>query len=586
MAVDELVVGIDLGTTNSSLAVVEAGRPVLVPVDGNPLMPSVVSLDAGGELLVGAAAANQYRLYPERTIRSVKRRMGEDVSLELGDQRYTPVEISAMILGRLKRAAEQRLGRAVERAVITVPAYFSEAQRSATKQAGEVAGLQVERILHEPTAAALCYDPDGAQERVDLVYDLGGGTFDVSVVRCRGEITEVLASCGDSHLGGDDFDELLADWLAERFSRVAGADPRRDIGSGARLLHAAEEAKVRLSVESYARVMLEQLLEIDGVGHNLDDEVSRHDYEALIAPLLDKTKDSIQRALDDAGLLAGDLAKVILVGGASRTPLVAEMIADGFGVAPAAGVDPDRAVAMGAALQAERIAGRRSGGILVDVTPYSFGTSYLGDLDGQLSSNCYRPIIRRNSPLPARQTEVFYTLSEGQPAVDVNIYQGESKDARENLLLGSFTADGLDPIAPDGSPILFDLALDLNGILQVSVTERHTGLSKGVVIDNAFERLDAAQVAAAAERVERALGSGAPPAAAAGAGEPAPAEGPQQRAAALRARWQKLRPEVSAADRQEVEQLVERLDRAVAAGDDETCSEIAAELSDVLFYLE
>ncbi len=586
MAIDELVVGIDLGTTNSSLAVVESGRPELVPVDGSPLMPSVVGLDAAGELLVGAAAANQYRLYPERTVRSVKRRMGEDVQLELGAQRYAPVEISAMILGRLKRAAEQRFGRAVERAVITVPAYFSEAQRSATKEAGEVAGLRVERILHEPTAAALCYDPGGTQERIDLVYDLGGGTFDVSVVRSRGEVTEVLASCGDSHLGGDDFDELLAGWLAERFSGEAGADPRSEIGPGARLLRAAEETKVRLSVESYARVMLEQLLEVDGVGHNLDDEVSRHEYEALIEPLVSQTKDSIQRALDDAGLLARDLASVILVGGASRTPLVAQMITEGFGVAPAAGVDPDRAVAMGAALQAERIAGRSCGGILVDVTPFTFGTAYLGVLDGELSPHCFRPIIRRNSPLPVRQTEVFYTVHEGQPAVDVKIYQGESEDARDNLELGRFTADGLDPTAPAESPILFDLTLDLDGILQVSVTERHTGRAKGVVIENAFERLDADQVAAAAERVERALGAGPKPPAGTAAAEPVPEQGPGQPAAALRARWAELRERVSAADRDEVEQLIERLDGAVAAGDEQAIAEIEAELSDVLFYLE
>ncbi len=495
------IVGIDLGTTNSSIAVMDNGTPRLILVDGQPLLPSVVGVGADGSILVGQAARNQQLLYPERTISSIKRRMGESARVRLLDQEYSPEEISAMILRRLKSAGENHLGTELKRAVITVPAYFSDAQRSATKEAGEIAGFEVDRIINEPTAASLCYVDEQKRDHTFMVYDLGGGTFDVSIVRTSGEITEVLSSHGDTRLGGDDMDLLLMDHLRRRFEESHKLSLENDKRALARLCRAAEKAKIELSTESYVRISEEYLANIDGVGVHLDDELSRFDYQNLIESLIEKTKDSVQTALREADILSEDIDELILVGGATRTPLVSEMLFELTGKMPLTVINPDQAVALGAALQAARIAGQKPGRILVDVSPFSFGTSYFGLLNGLPSIYCYKPIIKRNCPLPNRQTEVFVTMQDGQRAIDVEVFQGESEDARNNIPIGQFMVDGLSRAASAGSPILFDLKLNLNGILEVEVTEKKTGLKKGITIENAFKKLSDSEIEQARQRL-------------------------------------------------------------------------------------
>ena len=607
----EIVVGIDLGTTNSSVAVVQDGRPVLLPVDGSPLLPSVVGLEPDGSLLVGQAARNQYLLYPERTIRSIKRRMGEQVRLSMGEQEFSPVEIAAMILRRLKGAAEVELGGPVQRAVITVPAYFSDAQRSATKEAGEVAGLRVERILNEPTAAALCYAQEDESDSTVMVYDLGGGTFDVSIVRSRGQVTEVLSSHGDTALGGDDFDLALMARLRRSFEEANGVDLDGDLKAIARLSRAAEHSKILLSTESYVQVREEHLCERDGAFLHLDMELSRRDYEELIKPMLERTKDSVQTALREAGILARELDHVILVGGSTRTPLVREILQGLMGIVPRVDVEPEIAVAMGAALQAARIAGHEAARILVDVTPFTFGTSFLGTLYGLPSPHCYGAIIHRNTPLPTRQTEVFYTVADGQKKVEVEVFQGEEPDARLNLRLGRFMVEGLDEEEESGSPILFDLKLDLDGILQVEVTEKHTGLKKKVVIEDAFRKLSDEELERSRERVIEAFGDDAAPRAWEGDAQVVPpssppvsaVEPPQDVAAAPeglvgeeRMAWTTARSLLEKAERmvtslsdldsEEVENITTQLRMAMEQGDFKAIRDDSGELADVLFYLE
>ncbi|MBF0530459.1 MAG: Hsp70 family protein [Deltaproteobacteria bacterium] len=615
----DIVIGIDLGTTNSEAAVVLDGRPELINIDGSPIMPSVVGLSPEGTLLVGQAAANQSLLYPERTIRSIKRQMGQEKTITLGDREFTPVEISAMILRRLKLAAENRLGSEVNRAVITVPAFFSDAQRTATKEAGEIAGFKVERIINEPTAASLCYlaanqaDPT----RPMMIYDLGGGTFDVSIVQSDGQVTEVLASHGDTHLGGDDFDRLLLAHLVDHFQTIHQVDPLSSLTAKARLIRAAESAKIKLSSEVYTRVSEEHLFESKGLPLHLDLELSLHDYEGLIRHLIDRTKDSIQFALKEAGLLARQLGQVILVGGASRTPLVSQVIFEQTAIMPRFDVDPDLAVAVGASLQAARIAGTYTGQVLVDVTPYSFGTSHLGFLNDLPSKHCYTAVIRRNPPIPTRQTQIFYTTAEGQEKVDVNIYQGENFDARRNLKIGRFMVTGLDTEAPEGSPLVFDMRLTLDGILECHVIEKHTGLKKSITIEDAFRKLSSADVAAARLKIDQAFGvveedydDDLQEELSEFSAELEEDEEPDSerqdifiipkaptdltegqrslwsKAVALLEKTSRLVPELSELDRNEVTEVTGNLCNALDARDFDQAETISDELADILFYLE
>src|SRR5215469_10649573 len=360
----DIIVGIDLGTTNSEVAILRDGQPhVCTDEDGDPILPSFVGLSEDGRLLVGKAARNQWVLAPERTVKSIKRKMGQDVKVKLGDQEYRPQEISAMILKVLKDRASRELGTEVKKAVITVPAYFNDAQRQATREAGELAGLEVVRILNEPTAASLTYDPSQTALRRMLVYDLGGGTFDVSIVQAQEGVVEVQASHGDTQLGGDDFDELLFNHICDRFQRETGVDLKANLVTRSRVLRAAEAAKRHLSEHPFARIEEEFIAESEGRPLHLNIEVSRGEYEAMIQPLLDRTMDCVQRSLDDAHLIASNINKVVLVGGSTRTPRISELLGERLGQEPHQEVNPDLCVALGASIQAGIIAGQNVGAV-------------------------------------------------------------------------------------------------------------------------------------------------------------------------------------------------------------------------------
>jgi molecular chaperone DnaK len=501
----QTIIGIDLGTTNSEVAVIKDGRPIVLEADGDPILPSVVGLDSQGHLLVGNAARNQYVLAPERTVRSIKRKMGQEVTVDLGGKPYSPQEISAIILRTLKERAEKALGHAVSKVVITVPAFFNDGQRQATREAGELAGLEVVRIINEPTAAVLTYDPHPTELERLLVYDLGGGTFDVSVAQVENGIVEIMASHGDTQLGGDDFDQLLLDHICDSFKQKHGIDLREKPTSKARVLRAAEEAKKRLSFDAVTTVEEEFIAEKGGKPLNLVMEIARHEYEELIQPLLFKTLTCLDDALSDAMLQANQIDKVVLVGGATRTPLVHRLLEERLGRPVHCEIEPDLAVAMGAAVQGGLIAGIDVGPILVDITPHTLGISALGELHGFMSPHTFSPIIPRNTPLPAFRTEIYSTIHDDQDAAEVRVFQGENNDSRYNTLVGEFMIEGLAEV-PAGNEILVRLDLDLNGILKVTALERATGNAKHVVIDNAMERFRKQKRSDAVDRLESVLG--------------------------------------------------------------------------------
>ncbi|MCL2623699.1 MAG: Hsp70 family protein [Planctomycetaceae bacterium] len=480
----DIIFGIDLGTTNSEVAMIRDNEIVVLEKDGVKLFPSVVGMDPGGNLLVGHAARNQAVLYPERTVKSIKRRMGEDVRIPLGDRDYSPPEISAMILRTLRAHAEETLGQKVSKAVITVPAFFNDAQREATRLAGELAGWDVVRIINEPTAAALVYGTDPASGETLLVYDLGGGTFDVSVVRVEEGVIEVLASHGDTHLGGDDFDRLLFDHVCDTFKKKTKVDPRQTPTAVSRVLQAVEEAKKRLSTEPFAAVREEFLVEKNGVPLHLDMEIGRNDYEAMILPLLEKTIVCLNDALRDADLRPSDIDRVILVGGASRTPLVHQLLENRMGTIPHGEIDPDLCVAMGAAVQAGLVSGAEVGRVLIDITPHTLGVSAYSDHDG--SSYHFVPLIKRNTPVPCSRSEVFGTQTDNQEKVIVEVFQGEAEDVRYNVQIGDFWLKGLSK-APRGNEIVCRFDLDINGILHVSAMEKKTGLQDAITVENALD---------------------------------------------------------------------------------------------------
>ncbi len=495
--VPPLVIGIDLGTTNSVVAVAQDGTLTVIPVNGQSSMPSAVGIDPTGKLVVGQAAKNQAISAPENTVLSIKRIMGTDATAELGGKSYRPEEISALILGELKRAAEEHLGRPVTQAVITVPAFFNERQRLATQDAGSLAGLEVLRIINEPTAAALAYgagQADTAEDETLLVYDLGGGTFDVSVVRVENGIVEVRASHGDIHLGGDDFDEALTALGEERLrEKHADALPA---AAQRRLKSAMELAKIRLSDEPFATIREEYLTPS---GH-LETEISRHDYEQLIEPWLVKTLDCVQRTISDAGITAHEIDKIMLVGGVTRTPIVQELLLRTLGMEPRHEINPDLVVAMGAAIQGATLAGQPAPAILVDISAHTYSVLAVvgGDFMGDLLGCC--PVVRRGTPLPVTKADLFTTGVDSQKKVAVKVFQGESDDPSQNLSIGEFMVTGLSKV-PAGNEIIVQFHIDLNGLLTATATEKRTGLAKSVTIDTAGQHrinLDAARTNLAA----------------------------------------------------------------------------------------
>jgi molecular chaperone DnaK len=600
----EPIIGIDLGTTNSEVALVQGGQPHVFEEDGDPILPSFVGLSEDGRLLVGKAARNQWVLAPERTVKSIKRKMGQDVKVRLGDQEFSPQEISAMILRSLRDRAQGQMDQPVRKAVITVPAYFNDAQRQATKEAGELAGLEVVRIINEPTAASLTYDPSHREMRRILVYDLGGGTFDVSIVQSQEGVVEVLSSHGDTALGGDDFDDLLLKWVCDRFQDEHGIDLRASLVSKARVLRAAEAAKRHLSYHPFARIEEEFIAEKDGQALHLNMEISRTEYEELIQPLLNRTMDCVKRALDDSHLTALQIDKVVLVGGSTRTPRVSEML-EGLLRQPAhQEVNPDLCVAMGASIQGAIVAGSDVGAVLVDITPHSLGIRCLEDpMMGMMpNENKFAPIIHRNTPLPASRSELFYTAVDGQTKVEIDVYQGENEDVRRNHRVGRFLVEGLAPVSA-GNPILVQLDLNLDGMLKVSARERATGLQKQVTIENALARFEREESAQARARLERMWGL---PESEADEDEddfelggpiderampslvPGPHEGQREtvQARALLEKAERLIERTSPEDRAEVERLMGQVRNAMTDRKWADLTTACNELADVLFYLE
>jgi molecular chaperone DnaK len=594
----EPIVGIDLGTTNSEVAIVRNGQPHVFTEDGDPIMPSFVGLSEDGKLLVGKAARNQWVLAPERTIKSIKRKMGQDVKVRLGDQDYRPQEISAMILRSLKERAARELGVEVRKAVITVPAYFNDSQRQATREAGELAGLEVVRIVNEPTAASLTYDPNQAELRRMLVYDLGGGTFDVSIVQAQEGVIEVLSSHGDTQLGGDDFDDLLLNHVAKSFEELHGIDLRTNVVAKARLLRAAEAAKRHLSDHPFARLEEEFIAEKDGQALHLAVEMQRGEYEALIRPLLDRTMECVQRALDDANLSASQIDKVVLVGGSTRTPLVSQLLAERLGQPAHQEVNPDLCVAMGASIQAALVSGVDVGAVLVDITPHSLGIKCLDLQTGFEFPFRFAPILHRNTALPASRSEVFSTVQDDQREVDVDVYQGESDDVRHNHRIGRFLIQGLAKV-PAGNQIVVQLDLNLDGMLRVSAREKATGLRKQVTIENALASYEREERAVAQERLNRLWESeeeeleedgeegtaepfGVPELV------PGPREGQREtvQARALLEKAERLAAAAQPEDRAELERLMTAVRNALTDRRWEELSGASNELSDVLFYLE
>ena len=469
------IIGIDLGTTNSCVAVMEGGEPVVIAnSEGARTTPSVVGFTKTGDRLVGQVAKRQAITNPENTVASIKRYMGTDHKVTLNGKEYTPQQVSAMILQKLKADAEAYLGEPVTEAVITVPAYFNDSQRQATKDAGTIAGLNVRRIINEPTAAALAYGVDKEDDQKIMVYDLGGGTFDVSIIEMGDGVTEVLATNGDTHLGGDDFDERIINWMADAFQTENGIDLRKDKMAAQRLKEAAEKAKIELSSAMSSQINL-PFITADATGpKHLDMTLTRAKFNELTADLVDRTMTPVRKALQDAGLRPSDLKKVLMVGGSTRIPAVYDAVKKELNCEPFKGINPDECVAVGAAIQGGVLNGEKKGLLLLDVTPLSLGIETLGGV-------CTK-IIDRNTTIPTHKSQVFSTAADNQPSVEVNVLQGEREFARDNKSLGVFHLDGIAP-APRGVPqieVTFDI--DANGIVKVSAKDLGTGKEQNITI--------------------------------------------------------------------------------------------------------
>ena len=470
-------IGIDLGTTNSCVAVIEGGEPVVIAnAEGARTTPSVVAFSKTGERMVGQVAKRQAITNPDRTISSIKREMGTDHKVTIDGKSYTPQEISAMILQKLKGDAEAYLGESVTSAVITVPAYFTDAQRQATKDAGKIAGLDVKRIINEPTAAALSYGIDKEDDQKIMVYDLGGGTFDVSIIEMGDGVQEVLATAGNNRLGGDDFDKRVMDWIINSFKVSDGIDLSGDKMAMQRIKEAAEKAKIELSGMTSASINL-PFITADATGpKHLDLTLSRAKFNELTADLVEKTMGPVRQALSDSGLSIGEINKVLMVGGSSRIPAVQEAVKKLIGKEPFKGINPDECVAIGAALQAGVLGGEVQGLLLLDVTPLSLGVETMGGV--------MTKIIDRNTTIPTKKRQIFSTAADGQTQVEVNVLQGEREFARDNKQLGLFKLDGIAP-APRGIPqieVTFDI--DANGIVNVSAKDLGTGKEQHITISS------------------------------------------------------------------------------------------------------
>ncbi len=587
------IIGIDLGTTNSVVAAFVDGQVKVLDEQGVALLPSVVGLAADGKLVVGAAARNQLAAFPDRTIASVKRRMGEAVQLKMGEHSYMPQEISAIILRRLRERAEKALGQTVTRAVITVPAFFDERQREATREAGELAGFTVERIINEPTAASLVYGANDPRQRHFIVYDLGGGTFDVSIIRMEQGVIEVLCSKGNTQLGGDDFDQLLSKTVADNFLSDHGVDLMADACTRWRLVRACEQAKCELSTHETTRIIDEFIAEAGGRPLNLDVQVTRAEYEELISPLIEQTIDCVDQALRDASISLNSIDDVLLVGGSTRTPLVQQRLRQELQREPRWAVNPDLAVALGAGTQAAMQSGKSVGPVLVDVATHTLGIEVA---ESPFSHHTvFAPIIHRNSPLPARYEEAFTTLDIDQPVAEIHVFQGESHSLEHNRSIGEFKLDGLNQSDDRDGKVLVRFELTLDGTLRVTAREARSNVAQSVVIQDANARLNAAARQQATHRLESlfetsnefegpqtfersdAADEMSPPAAL--------HAGPSDRINELLSKARSTRSQAVEEDAREIDQLIESIEDARNQGDLDMLAALEADLDDLLYYV-
>jgi len=579
----EKIIGIDLGTTNSEVAVFEDGQPLLLKHNNSAIFPSYVAIDQEGKLLVGEAARNQYPVYPEHTVKSIKRLMGSGKKVTMAGQEYAPREISAIILKSLKKKAEQYLGETVTSAVITVPAYFSDVQRLSTKEAGEIAGFANIKMINEPTAAALAYEGKHSEGKTIMVYDLGGGTFDVSVVRMEDGVIEVIASHGNNHLGGDDFDQKIVEHVYDTLREEYGEFTLSPEES-ARITRAAEHAKFVLSDNPFAEIKEEYLFEQNGVPAHLSLEISRETYEDMIRSLIEETIGAIHTALQSADLTASDIEEILLVGGSTRTPLVRHYIEEEFSVQPRNEVNPDLCVASGAAIQAGMLSGEDVNAVLVDITPYTFGTSTLSTNETIMSyEEIYVPLIRKNSPIPVKKSDVFFTIYDNQESVRINVFQGEEKVPEDNIKLGEFVIRGLSKV-PSGNDIVTTFELDTNGILHVTATEKTTGKTKQISIDNAIGRFNEEDMDSAKGKIIQLFDEESVTVTDledTDSSHDVPVE-----VKILLKKAEKLLNGAEAEDKEELIGLMEEIKDALETDDKDKLTEAVSDLAEIIFYME
>ncbi|RLC21382.1 MAG: heat-shock protein Hsp70 [Deltaproteobacteria bacterium] len=579
----EPIVGIDLGTTNSEVAFIIDGNAEILKDRDDGILPSCVGIDDDGKIIVGAEARNQAVIAPDSTVLSVKRLMGTDQKIHMKDSSYLPQEISAFILKELKERAEKALGKPISKAIITAPAYFTDAQRHATREAGEIAGLNVVRIINEPTAAALAYESASSETQRILIYDLGGGTFDVSIVKIEEGVVEVLSSTGDNHLGGDDFDQKIVARLAEYVEKELKLSVTKQPLVMARLKRAAEKAKMTLSGSPYSKIEEDHIGKKTWKDIHLSYELSRLDFEEMIEDELERTMDSVSKALRDASLLPSAINKIILVGGSTRIPRISEMLEEKFGRLPHSEIDPDLCVALGAAIQAGREMGLDSTSVLLDITPYTFGTSAIGEVDGAPCMTRFVPLIRRNTKLPTAKSEAFYTLYDSQEAVEIKVCQGEKPDALDNIRIGKYKFK-LSPRSPEGSVIVLNFDLDLNGILKIEAIEKASGRKINAVIENAFSTFTDQEMFDSKKRINALWGEKAESDEGAAADETPKETMPPDLAEAL-AKAESQLDSASGEDRDEMVNLMEDIRDAVADSRVDDARELLKELEEILFYL-
>lgn len=588
----EKIIGIDLGTTNSAVSLLQEGKAdVLSDANGEKLIPSVVGLDPNGQLLVGVEALRQYAARPDATVKSVKRHMGTEHKFHLEDQSFTATEISALILKKIKSIAEASVGEVLSKAVITVPAYFSDAQRQTTKQAGELAGLEVLRIINEPTAAALVYNLQSESPENVLVYDLGGGTFDVSIVEISGDITEVLASHGNNMLGGDDFDRKLQNWLVQEFEKQHKVDLRSDSVAMARLNRAAEKAKVQLSEYVFVKVNEEFLAKKGNTPLHLSTTVNREDFDEMIHPLLESTLNSIDQALSDAQLTPDDIDRVVLAGGSTRIPLVRKLLEGHLGKSVYDEINPDLCVALGAGYQGGIISGESLDSILVDVTPYSLGVGASIDTPFGHFPDHFSVIIPRNTVVPVSRSEVYTNPEDNMDRILVEVFQGEQSVASNNISLGEMWIEDLPKASAGSLKIEVHFDFDVNGILQVTAHDQESGKKASVSFSSQNSQLNETQMVQVQDRLDQIWESHEDDHEDAESdvieGEFVSSEPISEEQQTLLQRAESQVDQVEDdGEKEDLQQLIADLKASLSSGNADEIERLTEELSDVLYYLE